>query len=435
MLAEFKKHIDTNFTNLISNRFLLACSGGLDSVVLTHLCKACHLDFSLAHCNFQLRGDESDNDEQFVVRLADELNIKNYVKHFETNDYIIQNKVNVQIAARELRYAWFTEVMQQNDISTLVTAHHADDNLETFLIHLSRGTGVDGLTGIPAKTDTISRPLLSFSREQILSYAKSENLKWVEDSSNLDTKYLRNKIRHKIVPSLKELHPTFLRNFEQTQSHLKSANSILNNHIEILKTRIFEESENGFQIPISELSVLHPQSAYLYALLKDYNFTAWKDIAQLLKSMSGKEIRSKTHRLVRNRGYLLLEKIVCEDANEFYIAENEAEIKEPIFISIEEVSAITTTSNNILYVDKDSLKYPMVVRKWKKGDYFYPFGMGGKKKLSKYFKDEKIDIISKQRQWLLCSGGEIIWIIGRRPDQRFSVRKETKQILKFTIRQ
>jgi len=435
VLAEFQKHIETNFTNLISDRFLLACSGGLDSVVLTHLCKACQLDFSLAHCNFQLRGDESDKDEQFVVELANELNIKNIVKHFETNDYIIENKVNVQIAARELRYAWFAEIMQQNSISTLVTAHHADDNLETFLINLSRGTGIDGLTGIPAKTDTISRPLLAFSREQILSYAKSENLKWVEDSSNSDTKYLRNKIRHEIVPSLKELHPTFLRNFEQTQAYLKSANVILNNHIEILRSRIFEESENGFRISINELSGLHPQSTYLYALLKDYNFTAWNDITKLLKGMSGKEVRSKTHRLVRNREYLIMEKIISEESNAFYIAENEAEINEPISMAIKEVGAIEATSNDILYVDKDSLKYPLVVRKWKKGDYFYPFGMQGKKKLSKYFKDEKVDIISKKRQWLLCSGDEIIWIIGRRPDQRFSVRKETKQILKFTIRQ
>jgi len=433
VLAEFKKHIETHYTNLISNRFLLACSGGLDSVVLTHLCKACHLDFSLAHCNFQLRGDESDKDEEYVVKLANELNIEKYVKRFKTNNYIVENKVNVQIAARELRYAWFAELMQQNSISTLVTAHHADDNLETFLINLSRGTGVDGLSGIPAKTDTISRPLLIFSREQILSYAKSENLNWVEDSSNIDTKYLRNKIRHEIVPSLKELHPTFLQNFEQTQAHLKSTNAILNNHIEILKSRIFEESENGFKIPINEIKILHPQSAYLYALLKDYNFTAWKDVAELLNSMSGKEVRSKTHRLVKNRAYLVLEKITCEKSNEFYIAENQKEIEEPIFISIEEVSAIKDTSNNILYVDKDSLKYPLVVRKWEKGDYFYPFGMKGKKKLSKYFKDEKVDIISKERQWLLCSGGEIIWVIGRRPDQRFSVVAETKHIVKFTI--
>jgi len=432
VLAEFKKHLETDFPNLISDAFLLACSGGLDSVVLTHLCKACKLNFSLAHCNFKLRGDESDADEKFVAELSKSINIKYYVTHFDTIDYVNINKVNIQIAARELRYAWFARILQENSIPSLVTAHHADDNLETFLINISRGTGVDGLTGIPSKTDTISRPLLAFSREQILAYAKAENLKWVEDSSNTDTKYLRNKIRHEIVPTLKELHPTFLQNFEQTQSHLKGTNAILRNHIEVLKSRIFEKSEKGFRISVDELSVLHPQSAYLHALLKDYGFTAWNDVASLLKSMSGKEVRSKTHRLLKDREYLLLEELTFEESNSYTINDGVAEIKTPIHLTIHDVDAIKDTSENILYVDKDSLKYPLVVRKWEKGDYFYPFGMTGKKKLSKYFKDEKIDVISKERQWLLCSGNEIVWVIGRRADQRFSVTAKTKQIVKFT---
>lgn len=433
MLTEFKTHIKNSFPALQENSFLLACSGGLDSVVLTYLCNACQLDFSIAHCNFQLRGTESDADEKFVAELAKKSNIKLHITHFDTNDYVIKNKVNIQVAARELRYAWFAELMQKNNIGTLVTAHHADDNLETFLINLSRGTGIDGLTGIPSKTDTISRPLLAFSREQILDYAKAENLKWVEDSSNADVKYLRNKIRHEILPVLKELHPTFLKNFELTQSHLKGANAILNNHVELLKSKIFESHNGGFRISIEELAVLHPQSAYLYALLKDYGFTAWADIARLLLGMSGKEVRSKTHRLIKDRECLLLETLGVSEVGSFTIKEGQHEIKIPIHIVVEEVASVKDTSQNILYVDKDSLKYPLVVRKWEKGDYFYPFGMTGKKKLSKYFKDEKIDVISKEKQWLLCSGNEIVWVIGRRPDQRFSVTEKTKETLKFIL--
>ncbi len=413
----------------------MACSGGLDSVVLTQLCHSLKLDFSIAHCNFQLRGTDSDADEQFVVELAKKVNVKNFVKHFNTNNYVAQNKVNIQSAARDLRYAWFTELMQENQIRTLVTAHHADDNLETFLINLSRGTGIDGLTGIPVKTDTISRPLLAFSRTQILNYAKAENLEWREDVSNTNVKYLRNKIRHEIIPILKELHPTFLKNFKLTQSHLKGASTVINNHVELLKSRIFEVHNDEFRISIEELNVLHPQSAYLHALLKDYGFTAWDDVARLLDGLSGKEVRSTTHRLVKDRDYLLLETIKAEVSQSYTIEEGQSEISKPIYLVIEEVDALKETGEHILYVDKDSLKYPLVVRKWEKGDYFYPFGMSGKKKLSKYFKDEKVDVISKEKQWLLCSGDAIVWVIGRRADQRFSVNEKTKQIVKFTIPQ
>lgn len=435
MLAEFKTHIKNNFSNLQEGKFLLACSGGLDSVVLAHLCNVTQLNFDIAHCNFQLRGAESIGDKEFVSDLADKLNKKIYITNFDTASYVLNNKVNIQIAARELRYTWFTEIMQQNEINTLVTAHHADDNLETFVINLSRGTGIDGLTGIPEKTDTISRPLLYFSRAAILAYAEAESLVWREDSSNTETKYLRNKIRHEIVPLLKELHPTFLDNFKKTSSYLGDANQLLNNHVELLKSRCFETTAGGFRIPIQELMVLRPLKGYLHALLHDYGFTAWNDILKLLNGMSGKEIRSKTHRLLKDREYLLLEKIQMESASLYAIQEGQTEIKIPFHMDITEVRVMKEIGKNILYLDKGTLKYPLTVRKWEKGDYFYPFGMTGKKKLSKYFKDEKIDVIAKERQWLLCSGGAIIWVIGKRADQRFSVTERTKQILKFTIRE
>lgn len=433
MLDKFEKHIKDNFSNLLVAPFILACSGGVDSVLLVHLCAKLKLDFAIAHCNFRLRGEESDRDELFVQNLAKQLNIKFYITHFDTIGYINKNKVNVQIAARELRYAWFAELLNENKISTLVTAHHADDNLETFLINLSRGTGINGLTGIPEKTEAISRPLLRFSRQQILQYAKSENLKWVDDSSNKEVKYLRNKIRHEVVPLLKELHPTFLENFEKTRTHLADSSKILDNHIQSLKARMFIAYKGGYRIAIAGLQVLRPQKAYLYGFFKEYGFTAWDDILRLLSGLSGKEVRSKSHRLIRDREDLLLEKLTDSEQGVFKIEEGQRALKNPLELTIAEVDTINEIGDHILYVDKEALKYPLVVRKWEKGDYFYPFGMNGKKKLSKYFKDEKVDILSKEKQWILCSENDIVWVIGRRSDQRFVVTSKTAQIVKFTM--
>ncbi|WP_373518630.1 tRNA lysidine(34) synthetase TilS, partial [Pricia sp.] len=241
MLRSFKTHIETKFPELLKTPFLLASSGGIDSMVLTDLCSRCGMDFALAHCNFRLRGTDSDADEEFVAETANRLNKKKYITHFYTMDYVYEHKVSVQMAARSLRYTWFAGLMQKTGIKTLVTAHHADDNLETFLINLSRGTGIEGLTGIPEKTDSISRPLLAFSREQIETYAHDENIEWREDSSNADTKYLRNNIRHQILPLLKALNPNFLENFRKTQTYLVQTASIAADHILGLKEAIFRE--------------------------------------------------------------------------------------------------------------------------------------------------------------------------------------------------
>ncbi len=433
MLSEFKKHITLNFSNLLEAPFILACSGGLDSIVLAHLCYGLGLNFQLAHCNFRLRGEASDGDEKFVKKTASDFDLKFHVTHFDTVGYMNKSGANVQVAARELRYAWFAELMHENQIATLVTAHHADDNLETFIINLSRGTGIDGLTGIPEKTDVISRPLLPFSREQILEYAKSANLKWREDSSNIEKKYLRNKIRHEVVPILKELHPTFLDNFKNTLANLSDTSLIFDNHVKELAANFFEPITEGFRISISELEDLNPQKSYIRALFKAYGFTAYNDIIQLLQGMSGKEVRSKTHRLIRDREYLLLTVLKNKLNEVFLIHQGQNQITDPVAMRWNIVKTIENTAVNICYCDKDALKYPLVVRKWKNGDYFYPFGMVGKKKVSKFFKDEKMNVLSKEKQWLLCSGNEIVWVIGKRGDQRFAVTERTKEIIKFEL--
>ncbi|MEE9362278.1 MAG: tRNA lysidine(34) synthetase TilS [Cellulophaga sp.] len=433
MLEEFRKHIESTFENLQNQAFLLACSGGLDSVVMAHLCVACKLDFSIAHCNFQLRGEDSIKDELFVRDLAKQLYKTIYVTHFDTKSYVEEYKTSVQIAARDLRYSWFSEIVTKHNLGAIVTAHHSDDNLETFLINLSRGTGIDGLVGIPEKTKTLARPLLKFSRKEILAYAKSHKLAWREDGSNADTKYLRNKIRHEIVPLLKELHPSFSDNFQHTQSYLKET-AILNKvHLKAIKEMLFKEEENYIKIEIAALEKLQPQKPYLYGLFKDYGFTELGNVVSLLTAITGKEVLSRTHRLVKHREHILLQKIEEETSEVFYIEKKEVSINEPIILNIQEVSEIQETSKEILYVDKKTLKYPLEVRKWRKGDYFYPMGVNGKKTISKFFKDEKLDLISKEKQWVLCSDTAIVWVIGKRVDDRFKITKKTENILKFTL--
>lgn len=335
------------------------------------------------------------------------------------------------MAARELRYTWFTQIMRENTMDALVTAHHADDNLETFLVNLSRGTGVDGLAGIPPKNGNIYRPLLLFSREQIEAYAIAEHIEWREDASNAETKYLRNRIRHKIVPQLKELHPTFLKNFKKTQEHLSGTAAFLSATIEKLKTSLFVNNNGVVTISIADLLELHPLRTVLYELFKEFGFTAWDDIHALLRASSGKEVHSKTHRLVKDRDTLLLAEINTSTRKTYTINTPQTRIDRPIRLLFEDVSEIDETSGNVLYVDKETLKYPLTVRKWQKGDYFYPLGMQGKKKLSKYFKDEKVDIIAKDDQWLLFSGNDLVWVIGRRGDDRFKVNAHTEQIVKI----
>jgi len=422
LLENIEKHIAENLPFLQQQKLLIAISGGLDSVVLAQLLHLLGYDIAFAHCNFQLRGIESDEDELFVEQLAKKLHVEVYTKKFDTEVYANEQKESIQMAARSLRYEWFQELAATFQYDYILTAHHTDDALETFLINVSRGTGIDGLTGIPEKNGNIIRPLLPFTRSDIKKYAESNQIAWREDSSNAATKYIRNKIRHDIVPLLKELHPTFTENFQATQTHLQESKLIINSSIEKFRKKVIKKTVDGnLSINIKKIQESSHPKAYLFELLRSYGFTAWNDILSLLDGQSGKQIISATHRLIRNREYLLL------------LFEETTTITNPINLQLEVVSTITTTGNTVLYVDKELLKFPLIVRKWKNGDYFYPFGMKGKKKLSKYFKDEKYSLIDKENQWLLCNEEQIVWVIGKRSDNRYKLTQPTNTIIKFTL--
>ncbi len=438
MIEQFQYHIKTQLPILEKSKIIIAISGGVDSVVLTYLCYKTGLNIALAHCNFNLRGNESNTDEAFVVQLANNLNLEVFTQHFDTQFYAKTNNVSIQMAARELRYAWFTELAQQLHFDYILTAHHADDNLETFLINFTRGTGLEGLTGIPEINANFVRPLLPFSRQDIMQYAQQNNIAWAEDKSNRSTKYLRNKLRHELIPVLKAINPSLLQSFKSTLNHLNDSQSIVNHSIErFLKYAIIQSCQTTVSYSISAFKSTSCPQAYLYEVFKNFGFTQWKDIVALLDAQSGKQVFSETHRLIKDRDVLLLtKKVAVSTLTNITILKTDKQVETSTgrFI-FSEVHRLQNTNNSIIYVDKKTLKYPLVLRKWHQGDVFYPIGMGGKKKkLSKYYKDEKMSLLDKENTWLLCSNNEIVWVVGKRADHRFKVSKSTTKILKIEFK-
>lgn len=437
MLHRFDQHIKTNFPFLEGKKLLIAISGGVDSIVLTDLMQQLTFDISLAHCNFNLRGTESDADEKLVKELGKKLDVTTFTTHFETIAYAKKHKLSTQLAARNLRYAWFDELIEKHQYDYLLTAHHADDNLETFIINLSRGSGLEGLTGIPAINKTSVRPLLSFSREDIVSYASTNNLIWREDKSNEDTKYLRNKIRHEIAPALKELNPSLLDSFQKTIEYLKESQQIIDDTIEKTKKEVFKEGNGCRKIDIKKIKSYSNPKAYLYQLLKEYNFSEWDDVLNLLDAQTGKQVFSATHRLVKDRDFILLSETGLNTSSsrveKFLINDNTSEITTPIHLTFKKVKEVTSEEKDTIYLDEDKLVFPLTLRKWKYGDFFYPNGMTGKKKLSKFFKDEKLSLLEKEDSLVLCSQDDIVLIVNRRVDRRFTLTKDSKNIVKVSF--
>ncbi len=435
MVLQFKKHLDENFPFLKTKRFFLAISGGIDSMVMMHLFQQLNYHFAILHCNFQLRGKESDADLDFVQDYADSFDIPWSFGHFQTKAYAKENKLSIQMAARELRYDWFEIQLEEKQFEYVLTAHHADDDLETFLINLSRGTGLDGLIGIPNTNQNILRPLLPFSRKEIDEYAKKNNIKWREDSSNESDNYLRNNIRHNISPLLKELNPSFINSFQVTLKHLQQAQSLVQDATILIYNLIVTDEKDVKKFNIPELKRLPNFEAYLYQWLNPFGFSAWKDIYDLVDAQSGKQILSNDYRLLKDRNYLILSpKNKKLEPSNYLINANQKEVKKPIKLSFSEVTTLTSTLNNTIFVDANKLKYPLELRQWEVGDTFQPFGMNGKtKKVSKFLKDQKTTLFDKEKIWLLCSDNQVVWVVGLRADDRFKTDESTINILQIRL--
>jgi tRNA(Ile)-lysidine synthase len=439
MLQKFRMFIQHNQLFQPENRILVAVSGGIDSVVMCELMRQAHYNFSIAHCNFGLRGDESDADEAFVRHLAQAMDVPLHVKHFETLDFAHSHGISIQMAARELRYAWFEELMDEFDYKYVANAHHLDDQAETFFINLLRSTGLSGLHGILPKQGRVIRPLLFTTREEILEFANVEGLQWREDSSNSSKKYLRNRLRHELMPVLKNLDPSFSRCLNNTIRILRETETIYRQKIDEGKADLIETNSNDVRILISWLEEFSPMETWLFELLRPYDFSysVVEEIVNSLSSISGKIFFSPTHRLIRDRDYLIIESFIQIDqkSNDPIIAydpllETQPQLPVPVTFKVERYkNFVIPEGPAVACFDYDKLGYPLHMRHWMKGDYFFPFGSKGKKKLSDYFVDNKLSIDEKERFYLLTSGEDIIWVTGMRSDHRYRLTDLTKKVL------
>jgi tRNA(Ile)-lysidine synthase len=431
MFQKFKNHIHSNFSYLQDKKLLVATSGGVDSMVLVHLFQKLNFNFALAHCNFQLRNLESDADEEFVSNYAEQHKIPCFIKNFDTINYSEIHKLSTQVAARNLRYNWFNEILEQENFDYIITAHHADDVAETFMINFSRGTGLEGLLGIPSKNGNIIRPMLPFSRKEIENYASENQLQWREDSSNASDKYVRNKIRHHLVPVFKEINDSFLQSFQNTLEHLNQQQSLVDDAVLLVYEKVVSEEKKQLKINIAALLNYSNYKAYLYQWLHKYGFTAWNDVYDLVHSQSGKQIFSENYVLLKDRDCLLLSQKTT-DFNTIVFHSITEITNFPLNFSFCNFSNISNQNKNVIFVAESKLQFPLTIRKWNSGDYFYPAGMQGKKKVSKYFKDEKFTLFQKQQAFILESNNKIVWIIGHRSDERFKSENTNQNIIQIT---
>lgn len=420
--------IEENNLFALNGKVLVALSGGADSVALLRVLIDLGYTCECAHCNFHLRGEESDRDEQFVCSLCQEHQIPLHVKHFETEFYAKEKQISIEMAARELRYAWFEELRKETKANVIAVAHHRDDSVETFLLNLIRGTGINGLKGIQVKNGNIVRPLLETSREDILNYLVFLNQDYVTDSTNFQDEYMRNKIRLNILPMMKEMNPSIMESIQDTAQKLADVANIYNqNRKEILEISI-QENNKEYILPIQTiLNDLAPLTLLHEWLVKyQFNSSQIKDIYQCLKQeQSGKQFISNGWVLLRDREHLILrQKVETENAPKINIETFETDND---FVLIKD--------KHIACLDAEKVVLPLEVRKWKKGDKFIPYGMKGQKKVSDYLTDKKFSLFQKEKQYVVCSEGKIVWLIGERIDDRFKITDKTKRAIIIKIKE
>ncbi|NOX84795.1 MAG: tRNA lysidine(34) synthetase TilS [Chlorobi bacterium] len=441
MLEQFQDFIRENELVSPGDKVLLAVSGGVDSVVMLDLFHRAGYPIAIAHVNFQLRGEESDEDERFVRSLAEKYGVTCFVKHTDTLQYAAMNKLSIQEAAREIRYRWFEEICRSEVFEKVAVAQHADDQIETFFINLLRGSGVAGLKGMPVKRGLIIRPLLFAGRQGIEQYAKERELSFREDSSNLSDKYLRNRVRHHLLPELEKIKEDYRQSVGKSIRYLTEDHQLLEYLIGQKQKEFFLTSGDEIKIPVKAVKDSPDNHAFLYYLLRDYGFH--RDVSDsicevLQKKETGKIFHSSDYRLLTDREFLILKRKNTEISGEsFYIRQPGNAIDTPVVLK----SEVIENPENIhfkndpatAYFDLDKLTFPLVVRKWRAGDRFAPFGMKGAKLVSDYLIDSKVNRFEKENVYVMESAGKIIWIIGYRVSEDFKISEETKKVIVFRL--
>ena len=416
MQKAFLQFIEKNGLCTRSQRVFVAVSGGIDSMVLLHLFKTSGYNIIAAHVNFGLRGDESDKDETFVRDRCAGLGITCLTKAVQTKNYATGKGISVQMAARDLRYEWFHELMSTNTGSVVATAHHVNDSGETMLLNLVRGTGIDGLTGIPLNNNGIIRPLAFASRKEIDDFAAEHSITWREDESNLDDHYQRNFLRHRVMALLKQLNPSLDETLSKNFSRLGAEKELMERSIAALKENFLLDEDSNLHIPKKALEGFIHKSGVLLRMIEPFgfNFSTAESIVRAIDGQSGKMFFSRTHQLVVDREELIISDLVDEEVG----------------IEFSETSDTSFTIDpDKAYVDADKIVFPLKLRKWQDGDSFQPLGMVGKKKVSDFLIDEKISMIEKQSVLVVTSNDDIVWVVGKRIDDRFKITQQTTRVL------
>jgi tRNA(Ile)-lysidine synthase len=438
-LQSFNAFIARNNLFNVDHKVLLAVSGGKDSVLMTHLFKEAGLAFGIAHCNFRLRAEESLRDEAFVKQLAESLSVPFYCKQFDTRAYAKAKHLSTQMAARELRYNWFEELRQAELYEVIALAQHQNDAIETVLLNLTRGTGISGMHGILPKRGTLIRPLLFLSASDIQTIVETNNISYVEDSSNSSDYYARNKIRLQVVPALKAINPNLEHTFAQNIQRFSDTEEVVQQAVERYRASLIQPVKNGYALSIELLKQLHPQQFLLYELLKPFGVTASivQDLIEALDKQSGTSFFSSSHRITINREELLISENIIAQGTVLAIHPTDQQVtfqQQELIISEASTTGFERNSNKA-FVDGDLLIYPLQVRSWQQGDSFKPLGMKTFKKLSNFLIDEKVPLPDKASVPLLINGnGEVIWIAGLRADDRYKVTSTTKKVIIFELK-
>lgn len=435
MIVEFRKYIEEN--NLIKNsdRILLAVSGGIDSMVMTHLFLSTKNEVGIAHCNFNLRGVESDEDELFVRNFATDHNIPFYCERFDTIGFASERGISVQMAARELRYRWFEKIRSKNNYNSIAIAHNLNDDIETFLLNLIRGTGIAGLTGMKPKHKNLVRPLLFAPRQAIAEYMRMNAVPYREDRSNSEIKYTRNKIRHAIIPLMKEINPSVENTLTETKGRLSEINEILIGLISEIREKVSKRRGEIMVFKTNVLNELTPKRTILFELFKPYGIGNGQldDLIDLIDGKTGGQLFTQNQRILKNRKEILVSSRNPVSHSYYEINDISDLLKVPFIVSasFKEITNdfVITSSRKIACLDSGKILFPLIIRHWETGDSFYPFGMRQKKKLSDYFIDNKYSIFDKEKCNILESDGKIVWIIGDRIDNRFRITESSKKAL------